>query len=136
MRIAMIGSGYVGLVSGACFSDFGHHVTCVDLDERKIAALREGVMPIYDVFILECFVGSTDKLRLLPRSNGVGKKQHKPCLTRCVNDIAEHNTGQDSALHASCSCPPVLCAHVFRACEWMHCDVELDFQGKQGDPST
>ena len=40
MRIAMIGSGYVGLVSGACFSDFGHHVTCVDLDAKKIAALH------------------------------------------------------------------------------------------------
>ena len=48
MRIAMIGSGYVGLVSGACFSDFGHHVTCVDVDEKKIAALRDGVMPIYE----------------------------------------------------------------------------------------
>ena len=48
MRIAMIGSGYVGLVSGACFSDFGHTVTCVDLDEGKIAALRGGVMPIYE----------------------------------------------------------------------------------------
>ncbi len=44
----MIGSGYVGLVSGACFSDFGHTVACVDLDEGKIAALRGGVMPIYE----------------------------------------------------------------------------------------
>ena len=44
----MIGSGYVGLVSGACFSDFGHHVTCVDTDASKIAALRDGVMPIYE----------------------------------------------------------------------------------------
>ncbi len=48
MRIAMIGSGYVGLVSGACFSDFGHHVVCVDLDDGKIAALRNGIMPIYE----------------------------------------------------------------------------------------
>ena len=40
MRIAMIGTGYVGLVSGACFADFGHYVTCVDKDETKIAALR------------------------------------------------------------------------------------------------
>lgn len=40
MRIAMIGTGYVGLVSGACFADFGHHVTCVDKDADKIAALR------------------------------------------------------------------------------------------------
>src|SRR5438552_7896150 len=48
MRIAMIGAGYVGLVSGACFADFGHHVTCVDKDADRIAALRQGVMPIFE----------------------------------------------------------------------------------------
>ncbi|MEI5688929.1 MULTISPECIES: UDP-glucose dehydrogenase family protein [Sphingomonas] len=48
MRITMIGSGYVGLVSGACFADFGHDVICVDKDEGKIAALKAGRMPIYE----------------------------------------------------------------------------------------
>src|SRR5882724_6374560 len=48
MRIAMIGTGYVGLVSGACFADFGHHVTCIDKDARKIAALNQGDIPIYE----------------------------------------------------------------------------------------
>ncbi len=48
MRITMIGTGYVGLVSGACLSDFGHTVTCVDKAEEKIAALHRGVMPIYE----------------------------------------------------------------------------------------
>jgi UDPglucose 6-dehydrogenase len=48
MRIAVIGTGYVGLVSGACFSDFGHHVTCVDKDAAKIDALHRGVMPIFE----------------------------------------------------------------------------------------
>ena len=48
MRVAMIGSGYVGLVSGACFSEFGHHVTCVDKDAAKIAALQAGRIPIYE----------------------------------------------------------------------------------------
>ena len=48
MRIAMIGTGYVGLVSGACFADFGHHVTCVDKDETKISNLRKGKMPIWE----------------------------------------------------------------------------------------
>ncbi|MBV9932615.1 MAG: UDP-glucose/GDP-mannose dehydrogenase family protein [Alphaproteobacteria bacterium] len=48
MRIAMIGTGYVGLVSGACFSDFGHDVVCVDKDARKIDALHQGVMPIFE----------------------------------------------------------------------------------------
>jgi UDPglucose 6-dehydrogenase len=48
MRVAMIGTGYVGLVSGACFADFGHHVVCVDKDAGKIAALSRGELPIYE----------------------------------------------------------------------------------------
>jgi UDPglucose 6-dehydrogenase len=48
MRIAMIGTGYVGLVSGACFADFGHNVVCVDKDAGKIADLLRGVMPIFE----------------------------------------------------------------------------------------
>jgi len=48
MRVAMIGSGYVGLVSGACFADFGHIVTCVDKDAEKISALRKGEIPIFE----------------------------------------------------------------------------------------
>ena len=48
MKIAMVGSGYVGLVSGACFADFGHEVVCIDKDESKIARLKDGIMPIYE----------------------------------------------------------------------------------------
>jgi UDPglucose 6-dehydrogenase len=48
MRVAMIGSGYVGLVSGACFADFGHDVVCVDKDPAKIDRLNQGIMPIYE----------------------------------------------------------------------------------------
>ena len=60
MRIAMIGTGYVGLVSGACFSDFGHDVICVDKDEKKIASIEAGKMPIYEPG-LEELVGSNVK---------------------------------------------------------------------------
>ena len=48
MHIAMIGSGYVGLVSGACLADFGHKVTCVDKDQEKISALNRGAVPIFE----------------------------------------------------------------------------------------
>jgi len=48
MKIAMVGSGYVGLVSGTCFADFGHDVVCIDKDQSKIEALRKGIMPIYE----------------------------------------------------------------------------------------
>ena len=46
MQIAMIGSGYVGLVSGACLADFGHNVVCVDVDKEKIETLNRGGVPI------------------------------------------------------------------------------------------
>ena len=46
MKIGVIGSGYVGLVAAACFSEMGNHVVCVDIDEHKITQLKEGVVPI------------------------------------------------------------------------------------------
>jgi UDPglucose 6-dehydrogenase len=57
MKIAMVGSGYVGLVSGACFADFGHEVVCADKDPQKIADLQAGRMPIYEPGLAE-LVGS------------------------------------------------------------------------------
>src|ERR671930_229043 len=53
MRVAMIGTGYVGLVSGACIADFGHQVTCVDKDATKISALNAGDIPIYEPGLAE-----------------------------------------------------------------------------------
>jgi UDPglucose 6-dehydrogenase len=64
MRIAMIGTGYVGLVSGACFADFGHQVTCVDKDAAKIEALRRGEIPIFEPG-LDALVASNVKARRL-----------------------------------------------------------------------
>jgi UDPglucose 6-dehydrogenase len=64
MRVAMIGSGYVGLVSGACFADFGHHVTCVDKDADRIARLRKGEMPIFEPDLDRLVVGNTRERRL------------------------------------------------------------------------
>jgi UDPglucose 6-dehydrogenase len=60
----MIGSGYVGLVSGACFADFGHHVICVDKDEAKIAALKRGETPIYEPGLTELIADNVEQGRL------------------------------------------------------------------------
>jgi UDPglucose 6-dehydrogenase len=64
MRIAMIGTGYVGLVSGTCFADFGHRVTCVDKDASKIAALRRGEIPIFEPGLEELVKSSVRAGRL------------------------------------------------------------------------
>jgi UDPglucose 6-dehydrogenase len=64
MRVAMIGSGYVGLVSGACFADFGHEVTCVDKDQAKIAALNGGEVPIYEPGLTELVAANAKAGRL------------------------------------------------------------------------
>ena len=64
MRIAMIGSGYVGLVSGACFADFGHVVTCVDRDVSRIEALRRGQSPIFEPGLPEMVESNVRQNRL------------------------------------------------------------------------
>ncbi|MFM5952732.1 MAG: UDP-glucose dehydrogenase family protein [Novosphingobium sp.] len=64
MKIAMVGSGYVGLVSGACFADFGHDVVCIDKDPAKIESLQNGVMPIYEPGLAELVAANVKAGRL------------------------------------------------------------------------
>jgi UDPglucose 6-dehydrogenase len=64
MRVAMIGTGYVGLVSGTCFADFGHDVTCVDKDAGKIAALNKSEVPIYEPGLAELVASNARAGRL------------------------------------------------------------------------
>ena len=64
MQIAMIGTGYVGLVSGACLSEFGHHVTCVDKDGSKVARLKAGEIPIFEPGLQEVVAAGTKAGRL------------------------------------------------------------------------
>lgn len=64
MKIAMIGTGYVGLVSGVCFSDFGHEVVCIDKDPNKINMLNAGQVPIYEPGLLDVMTRNVDAGRL------------------------------------------------------------------------
>ena len=69
MKVAVVGSGYVGLVSGTCFSEMGNHVTCVDIDESKIEKLNNGVIPIYEPGLEKMILKNIEKQNLFFTTN-------------------------------------------------------------------
>ena len=77
MNIAIVGTGYVGLVSGTCFAEMGAHVTCVDVDANKIQKLKDGIMPIYEPGLEE----------LVKRNVGFERLKFTTDLTKVIDDV-------------------------------------------------
>ena len=77
MKIAVVGTGYVGLVSGACFAEMGLDITCVDIDKQKIDGLNNGIIPIYEPGLEE----------LVRRNVGEGRLHFTTELTDCLDDV-------------------------------------------------
>ncbi len=77
MNIAVVGTGYVGLVSGACFSEMGINVTCVDIDKKKIESLRKGIVPIYEPNLTEMVI----------KNYRAGRLRFATDLLECLHDV-------------------------------------------------
>jgi UDPglucose 6-dehydrogenase len=75
MNIAVIGTGYVGLVAGTCFAESGNDVVCVDIDMAKIAMLRQGRVPIYEPGLEEMVRRNAADQRAVASNIGVGKSR-------------------------------------------------------------
>ena len=94
MKICMIGSGYVGLVSGACFAELGNNVTCVDNNLNKISNLKNGIIPIYEPGLEELITRNLNQKRLQFSTNISASIKKADLIFICVGTPTNHKSNQ------------------------------------------
>src|SRR5688500_17459095 len=99
MRIVVVGTGYVGLVSGACFADFGHHVTCIDKDAAKIAALSRGEIPIFEPDLERVVQTNTQAGRLIFTTELAGPVSDAEAIFIAVGTPSRRGDGHADLSH-------------------------------------
>ena len=92
MKLCMIGTGYVGLVSGVCFSDLGNTVYCVDNDIEKINALNKGILPIYEPGLEEILKRNYKQKRLIFTNNLKEAVENSDIVFICVGTPTKKNS--------------------------------------------
>ncbi|HAZ11914.1 MAG: UDP-glucose 6-dehydrogenase [Bdellovibrionales bacterium GWA2_49_15] len=94
MKVSVIGTGYVGLVTGTCFAELGHHVTCIDIDEKKIQILRDGKCPIYEPGLQE-LIDRNVKARRLAFANDYSSVASSKTVFLAVGTPSQENGDAD-----------------------------------------
>ena len=90
MKVSVIGTGYVGLVSGTCFAEIGHDVTCIDIDENKIKILKAGESPIYEPGLTELLKRNIKSERIIFSSQFDSLKDAKAIFLAVGTPSAEN----------------------------------------------
>ena len=99
MKLCMIGTGYVGLVSGVCFSDLGNDVICVDRDIHKVESLKKGVIPIYEPGLDEIVIKNYNNKRLQFSSNLKDSILKSDIIFICVGTPTKKNSNSVDISH-------------------------------------
>ena len=99
MKLCMIGTGYVGLVSGVCFSDVGNTVYCVDKDQKKIDLLNKGIVPIFEPGLEEILKKNFKQKRLIFTSDLNKAVKNSDIIFICVGTPSKKNTNSANLKH-------------------------------------
>ena len=135
MKISMIGTGYVGLVSGVCFSDFGHDVVCVDKDAAKIAMLERGEVAIYEPGLQDVMARNVAAGRLRFTTDLAAAVDGADAVFIAVGTPTRRSDGHADLTYVMAAPADIARAYrLYGGCHEIHCAGGHEPQGRRGDP--